>query len=253
MPTTTRILLALLIVTSTASAATRKTLQELYTPGRDGASVTLEPHYWPPKPQSLPIQVPNLPKGWSAALYASERQQIFRLQLSRKVKNVSETATLVSQPSMRQLDVNKTADGEFIAGLMFFQRPETARFRDSAPVSVRLTERLHDNNNKHARRSQNFQYQDIREFIWDRHDLFEQHMHEPVGVAGLWPWLAPDERVASQVFAADYTPDPAVRQQVEQLLPKLESSEFSERDAASRELESLGEAGAIALSAVSTE
>jgi hypothetical protein len=59
--------------------------------------------------------------------------------------------------------------------------------------------------------------------------------------------LAPDPRIAYQVFAGDFKADPALKQKIDAALAKFDAEDFKVRNSAAKSLQELGEPAALAL------
>jgi hypothetical protein len=75
----------------------------------------------------------------------------------------------------------------------------------------------------------------------------EAYLLPTLAAVGQQSLLAPDSRVAYQVFADLLPRDADIARQVQQTIPELASSDFARREHASAELRKLGPAGALAL------
>ncbi|MCC7351548.1 MAG: hypothetical protein IT446_13380 [Phycisphaerales bacterium] len=81
----------------------------------------------------------------------------------------------------------------------------------------------------------------------------DEYLRPALRQLGMESLVAVDQRVAWQVFADQWTPDPQITQKVKQLLPLLNSPDYRQREEATRQLQQLGVAGALTLLRVDRE
>src|SRR5690606_28655547 len=140
------------------------------------------------KQGSMAIETAGLPEGWSVNLYAAQANRMHRLQFSRKANDVSESITLVKQSGNVQYLMNRSSNGQFIDNVMVIQRhPQPGQAADNTrPVTVRITVRDPKRIGV-AQNSEIQQYDDFRDFVWEKNEEFERFMSDGVKMTGLWP------------------------------------------------------------------
>lgn len=75
----------------------------------------------------------------------------------------------------------------------------------------------------------------------------DEYLRPALRQLGIESLVAVDQRVAWQVFSDQWTPDEQTSRKVNEILPLLNSPDYRRREAATRQLQQLGVAGALAL------
>jgi len=215
-----------------------------------GFRVACEPFKGPTFASVSLIGVPRgmMAAGKAGAVANPPAPRIFSFT-SYEMPNADELVTISIQAYGNRLQIDRqsrSGAGGFRRVMLVQQRSDAAAGQGQSPIQLNINE-FGDTVPAGIPRNFSIQAPDFQTLLREHGREAEEFIRPLFRQLGQESALAPDGRVAWQVLADHWRPDPELAKKVRQLLPTLNDVDFHARDKALAELESMGMSGAAVL------
>jgi hypothetical protein len=202
-----------------------------------------------PRPRSLTVE--GMPGSWEATLRFNRAGRPINFTLKHLDPSDPETPFVYAELSAFPGKANLVYQRETIRSSSFIQLVDDRTAVDPSSTypdgQCRLYVQVHDANTDDPIVDAQFAEPDLASLIAKHRAVADVYIRPMLRELGQERLMLPDLRVVRQVLAVQVKVDPAVMEQVRQLVGKLDSDDFAQRLAATAALKKLGLPAAKAL------